>query len=86
MKLDEFLRKGAFLRVQDVGDITLLPQLDPRLRLVASHQFVAHFCKQFAQLFRVRTGKLYKFKTIGACGVFVADDRFRGVVRERSHA
>ncbi len=82
----ETLGKAAFLGIQDIGDIPLLPQLDARLALVARHQLIPHARKEIAQLLRVGMGKFDEFKPIGPGRIFWADDGFRCVMRERAHA
>ena len=81
---DEGLGVAARLIVDDVGDVTLLPDLD-RLGLVRRGVRVSHLGKERPQFPGILVGKLDKFEPVGAGGIILGDRGFRGVVREGTH-
>jgi len=69
---DEFSGKAARFRVQDVGDIALLPKFNI-FALVPCGQREPHASKQVTQFLRILMGEFDKFEPVGPGGVFVTD-------------
>ena len=72
MVSNEIGSMSVWLRIDQIGDIALLPQFD-RFGFMCRNVRVAHRRKKVSQHLRFRMSKLDKLKTIGSGRILVTD-------------